>query len=122
MVRSTASAPAALPTLHSCPFGQRGDTIDFVVGFGADGNYGYDATGLDATITPLTTDTLATYTTSDLLAGTHTITAVYNGDTNFSDNTSSSLTQTVLLGKDNDGDHVIEPINLRSERHIHGHG
>ncbi|WP_199249740.1 hypothetical protein [[Phormidium] sp. ETS-05] len=34
---------------------QAGDTIDFVVGYGSNQNYGYDSTGLDVTIstTPL---------------------------------------------------------------------
>jgi hypothetical protein len=36
----------------------------------------------------------ATFTTSSLSSGSHTITAVYNGDTNFLGSTSASLTQT----------------------------
>ena len=74
-----------------------GDTIDFVVGYGADGSYSYDATGLDATITPLATQTLATYTTSDLPAGMHTVTATYSGDSNFSASTSGPFNHTVNL-------------------------
>lgn len=37
----------------------------------------------------------ATFTTSSLSAGSHTITAVYGGDTNFAGSTSAALTQTV---------------------------
>jgi len=29
-----------------------GDTIDFAVGYGTDGNYGFDSTGVSAVITP----------------------------------------------------------------------
>jgi hypothetical protein len=29
-----------------------GDTIDFAVGYGTNGNYGYDTTGVSAVITP----------------------------------------------------------------------
>ena len=36
---------------------QAGDTIDFVVGVGSNGNYGADSTGLRATITQVTPDT-----------------------------------------------------------------
>ena len=39
--------------------------------------------------------TTATYTTSTLMGGTHSITAVYGGDSNFSGSTSGTLTQTV---------------------------
>jgi hypothetical protein len=39
----------------------------------------------------------ATFTTSSLAAGSHSITAVYNGDSNFTGSTSSALTQSVLL-------------------------
>jgi hypothetical protein len=38
---------------------------------------------------------VATYTTSKLSVGTHSITAIYNGDTNFKTSTSPALTQTV---------------------------
>src|SRR5262249_28285249 len=37
----------------------------------------------------------ATFMTANLTGGTHTITAVYSGDTNFGGSTSSPLTQTV---------------------------
>ena len=40
----------------------------------------------------------ATYSTSSLAKGAHTITAVYGGDTNFTGSTSSGLTQTVNQG------------------------
>jgi hypothetical protein len=40
----------------------------------------------------------ATFTTSTLAAGTHSITAVYGGDANFSGNTSGTLSQTVNSG------------------------
>jgi hypothetical protein len=39
----------------------------------------------------------ATFTTSALAAGSHSITAVYNGDSNFTGSTSAALTQSVLL-------------------------
>src|SRR5207249_715239 len=39
---------------------------------------------------------IATFTFSNLLAGTHSITASYSGDNNFAGSTSSSLTQIVL--------------------------
>jgi hypothetical protein len=39
----------------------------------------------------------ATFTTSALAAGSHSITAVYNSDSNFTGSTSSALTQSVLL-------------------------
>jgi hypothetical protein len=38
---------------------------------------------------------MATYSTSTLSVGSHSITAVYGGDTNFAGSTSSTLTQTV---------------------------
>ena len=41
----------------------------------------------------------ATFTTSSLGAGTHSITAVYNGDTNFSVSTATALIQTVKKGR-----------------------
>ena len=41
---------------------------------------------------------VATFATSALAIGSHTITAVYGGDTNFTTSTSSSLTQTVNQG------------------------
>src|SRR5207244_6290866 len=39
-----------------------------------------------------------TFSTAALAAGTHTITAVYGGDTNFAPSTSNALTQTVTAG------------------------
>src|SRR5205814_6461665 len=49
--------------------------------------------------TPLATNTLssgqATFTTSSLSVASHTISAVYNGDSNFNTSTSPNLTQTV---------------------------
>ena len=41
---------------------------------------------------------VATFTTSTLAVGKHSITAVYGGDSNFSGNTSAALTQTVNAG------------------------
>jgi hypothetical protein len=43
----------------------------------------------------------ATFTTSTLAAGSHTITAAYGGDTNFAGSTSAGLTQTVGISNDN---------------------
>ena len=44
---------------------------------------------------PALSNGTATYTTSTLSVGSHTITAVYSGDSNFAGSTSSALTQTV---------------------------
>jgi hypothetical protein len=47
--------------------------------------------------TPPSSSQTATFTTSSLAAGNHSITTVYSGDLNFAGGTSSPLTQTVLI-------------------------
>src|ERR1019366_5503555 len=54
----------------------------------------YDATTLLGSAVTLSQD-VAAYTTSSLAAGSHSITAAYGGDSNFSARTSSAVTETV---------------------------
>jgi hypothetical protein len=69
---------------------------------GPDGNLWFTEAGQNQ-IGRITTSgvTTASFTTSNLSGGLHTITASYGGDANFAGSTSSALTQTVIVGNSN---------------------
>ena len=59
----------------------------------------------------------ATISTSQLAVGSHSITAVYGGDTNFTTSTSSALHPDRQPGRhDHDGDLLGKPLGLRVRR------
>ena len=66
----------------------------------------------------------ATIADAALSGGTHTITASYSGDTNFSTSSGTlSGGQTVGTARhDDDGDLVGQPVGVRPERDVHGDG
>ena len=48
----TGSGPSSDQSFTTTVSLAAGDTIDFAVGYGTDGGYGYDSTGVSAVITP----------------------------------------------------------------------
>jgi Bacterial Ig-like domain (group 3)/MBG domain (YGX type) len=59
---------------------------------------------------------IATFTTSSLSVGTHTITAVYSGDSNYQSSTSSPLTQTIVASLPE----TIEPVGGDDQAAVYG--
>ena len=64
---------------------------------------------------------MATFTTSALAVGQHSLTAIYSGDANDASSSSAALTQTVnQVTNHYNADIVAESVDLRAERYLHG--
>src|SRR6202050_484731 len=65
----------------------------------------------------------ATFTTSSLIAGSHSITGGHGGDTDYNTSTSSALTQTVNQGNHHrHSDFVVKPVSCWGDGHLHCYG
>ena len=67
---------------------------------------------------PLNSNGIATFTTSTLSVGTHSITAVYSGDSNFAQSTSSPLIQTIVSSLPE----TIELVGGNNQSSVYGTG
>ena len=72
-------------------------------------------------------DNLATFSTSTLAAGDHTVTAVYDGDASFADSSSSPFDVAIKnppaspLAHDDRSDRIVDQRPRRPAGHVHGH-
>jgi uncharacterized repeat protein (TIGR03803 family) len=76
-------------------------TVEFSGGSGATGNVQFQIDGSTTGISPVSLDSVfdtATYTTSALSVGSHTVLAIYSGDANFAGSTGGPFTQIVSKG------------------------
>ena len=98
--------PAGSYQQHSFTVTATGTSTTVLLGFRDDPGYLY----LDnVSVVPLTA--VATFTTSSLAAGTHSITAAYGGDSNFAASTSAGLAQTVSSADTSTSTTATSPAN-----------